>query len=198
MGLTSRSIFLEDNVSNGSVPEEAWRREYYGHYWVPAPSLAILGVGVVDSVHQLSILTSDADQKQSRRFPHIKVPENVRTSVSALDGVRGGTSEVAEIGMHLFEVHDPSRSGELGTGLSDRVAQLNHWLFSPGVTELNGVGSIYLVGGGIAKAAALRHLLDNCCEGSTGPRQFRVRLLCTDRSCANELLKGAPAARVRE
>jgi hypothetical protein len=183
IGLSSHHVFLGEGSAD-------WKDRYFSGFWSRSPSLAILGVGILDELHQLNLLTH-AEAKGN--FPPTNVTEALCTQIQELRlaAQRLGASEsganrpcVAELGMHLFFV--PGRSTDPGaaTEMHSRIDQINRQLFAPAADQLQAVGGIAIVAGGEHKASAMGYLLRQTKESGGLP----IHVLCTDRSCAESLL----------
>jgi DNA-binding transcriptional regulator LsrR (DeoR family) len=201
VGMTSRGVFA-------GTSEGEWKRQYYEKFWTPAPTLAILGVGVLDSQHQLALLT---DPEASKDFPPTDISGTLRTRVRRLAdmsrdaGAASGPDDrytVAEVGMCLFRVpnweHDPEVPESVAGELDALIDAVNLDLFAPSHEQLARVQSIVLVGGGGGKARALRSLLQTASKTAgdepsdmAGLRAgLPIRTLCTDSMTARRILSG--------
>jgi DNA-binding transcriptional regulator LsrR (DeoR family) len=191
VGLTSHHVFdAQENTQ--------WRRRYYNEFWVTPPTIGILGVGMLDSEHQLALLT---DPERRKGFPPTNITDELRARIQDLlfltkNAVSGEMPSrqhvVAELGMHLFVVPGSERTqhrAELAQ-LQELVDAINAELFSPTIEQLAAVQSIVLVGGGVGKSRALRLLLDN---GSTwhslnAGRALPIHVVCMDSDTAKQVL----------
>jgi DNA-binding transcriptional regulator LsrR (DeoR family) len=189
VGQTSRHVFIQES-------DQGWRNEYYQGFWAPPPTLGILGVGILNTHHQLILLTDPATRGA---FPPITIPDQVSRNIRELYDIWSNTGSsavqdvVAEIGMHLFYVPDSSgtRKPSEIQRMSRLIAGINERLFAPSITDLAAVKSLVLVGGGSTKVRAMHHLLSlasGLAEDLSGPLTPSLRVLCTDGGTARLLL----------
>ena len=191
VGMTSHHVF-------DAQEQTQWRRRYYSEFWTPPPTIGILGVGILDSEHQLALLT---DPEKSKGFPPTNIPNRLRDRIQELLRLTGNTASdeapgrrytVAELGMHLFLVPGRDRVTPPAdiVRLGELVDAINEELFSPTIDQLAAVQSLILVGGGGIKARALRFLLDGATKSHElfGGRLLPIHVVCMDAETAKQIL----------
>jgi hypothetical protein len=188
IGLTSRHVFMGPDDND-------WWNQYYGTFWQPLPTTAILGLGIFNHQHQLVLLT---DPAQTKEFPPVKVPkptaDDIRDLYQLTESVSPRHACVAEIGMCLFwapPAGAPPANDPRVIAIRALIDRINPALFAPRLEQLSQVQRIILVGGGVAKAHAIRHVLDHLSPAarSADLDSLAIQILCTDRSCAQQMLK---------
>ena len=197
--MTSRHVFHEN---------DPWRVQYFAQLQEEPPTLAVLGVGVLNQKHQLALLT---DSASSQSLPRVAVIPAVRERIQSLvkrtqeiatAPAAGLRHTVAEVGMRLFSVPAEGAASNAGEDrelneLNEMIKEINGSLFAPGPEHYSEVRSILLVGGRDGKAHPMKHLLENATgskRNETGqkaefPAGLPIHVLCTDEATAKQLLQ---------
>jgi DNA-binding transcriptional regulator LsrR (DeoR family) len=192
VAITSRPIFMDET-------DRPAYRKYFETFWSKhPPSLAIVGVGIVNEAHRLIELCDSS--RTEDLFPPILLTATLRSQLfelrktvfelTKLTGER--YSPVAEVCMWLFFVRPRvEKLSAMATGLIETaqqlIADINEGLFAARLRHLAAIPSVAVIAGGIEKARAIWALLNGVDIGSANGR-LTIDTLCTDSRCAELLI----------